>query len=416
MNEPAPLSYGQLSVWRDVRELSRGRWHEANTQTFWPLAEDAEYGAAEVENAVLTLVGRHESLRTAYVLTDPFAPAQRVLPFLERVDRGVVECGPHEFDDVVARLAAEPFDLRAAPSWRFRVLTHGGRPRVVVLVQHHITADGWSNGILEADFRTALCASAPAAAAPVSTPRGLAAWQRSEARHARRAALTAYWERIFGLTTASLAGVGPPAPPDTACQYSVRSRQVYSGCRRLAERLSVPVSSVVLAAFARSVEHAAGPGSLVAQLMSSNRFVPPWNTVVSSMNQWTAASVSPAPDDFAAYVGHVNTQSLLAYRYGMYDVDEIDLLRDKVRAGREPYEASLGFNFLTGSAPPTGTTPESDTLRESPFSRIGHPCYLRATDEGGESLHLRLRTMGLADSLTRDLLEGTVARLTDAAA
>ena len=416
MNEPAPLSYGQLSVWRDVRGLSRDRWHEANTRTFWPLAEDEESGAAEVEAAVLALAGRHESLRTAYDLTDTFAPTQRVLPFLDRVDSGVVECRPGELDDLVARLASEPFDLRAAPSWRFRVVSMDGRPRVVVLIQHHITADGWSNGILESDFRTALRSREPVGGAPAATVRELAAWQRSEGRHARRAALTAYWERIFGLTAASLATAGPAAPPEAAFQFSVRSRQAYSRARQLADRLSVPVSSVVLAAFARSVADLAGPGTLVAQLMSSNRFVPPWKTVVSSMNQWTAAALEPAPEEFAPFVGHVHTQSLLAYRHGMYDVDEVDALRDKVRDGRDPYEASCAFNFLTGAAPPPGSAPECEPVQESPFSLIGHPCYLRATDEGGESLQLRLRTMGLAGTLTRDLLQATVARLTGATA
>ena len=100
----------------------------------------------------------------------------------------------------------------------------------------------------------------------------------------------------------------------------------------------------------------------------------------------------------------------------MYDVDEMDVLRDKVRDGRDPYEASCAFNFLTGAAPPPGSAPECEPVQESPFSLIGHPCYLRATDEGGESLQLRLRTMGLAGTLTRDLLQATVARLTGATA
>jgi hypothetical protein len=46
-----------------------------------------------------------------------------------------------------------------------------------------------------------------------------------------------------------------------------------------------------------------------------------------------------------------------------------------------------------------------------PFSRIGHPCYLRATDEGGDTLHLRLRTMALTDTATRDVLLSTLAHL-----
>ncbi|MFJ6215505.1 condensation domain-containing protein [Streptomyces sp. NPDC092296] len=411
MPEPAQLSYGQLSVWRDVRGLGRDRWHEANTRTIWRLSPDEEHGVREVEDAILSLAGRHESLRTVYGLTDPFAPTQRVLPSVGEVDSGVVECRPEEFDAVLTELAAGPFDLRTAPSWRCRILTQGGRPRSVVMVKHHITADGWSNGVLKSDFHTALRSGAPVDAPAPPTARELAAWQRSDGGRARRAALIAYWERIFGLAAAPLRR----ASPDEAFQCTVRSRRAYGQARRLADRLSVPLSSVVLAAFAWTVARAAGPGTLVAQLMSSNRFTPPWKNVISSMNQWTAAAVTAAPEEFPPFLGHVHAQSLLAYRHGMYDVDEVDAVRDRVRDGREPYEATCAFNFLADAAPPPDAAPESGLLWEVPFSRIGHPCYLRATDEGGETLELRLRTMGIADTLTRDLLEGTVARLSDAA-
>ncbi|MGW2548083.1 condensation domain-containing protein, partial [Kitasatospora sp. NPDC001574] len=149
MNEPVPLSYGQLSVWRDVRHLARGRWHEANVRTVWIPPEDgAGVTVAEVRDAVLALAARHESLRTVYDVSDPFAPSQRVLPTADGVDAGVVECTAETFDGMTAALAAEPFDLGAAPAWRFRVATERGRPRAVVVIKHHIVADGWSVGVL----------------------------------------------------------------------------------------------------------------------------------------------------------------------------------------------------------------------------------------------------------------------------
>lgn len=258
----------------------------------------------------------------------------------------------------------------------------------------------------------------------------------------RRAALTGYWERIFGLSAAQLgaagggpqddsgpqngdrtgdeAGARPGGPrggsaPGEAHQYTVRSREAHAAARRLAEELSVPLSSVVLAAFARTVALAAGPGDLVGQLMSSNRFVPPWNSVVSSMNQWATASFDTGPEEFGPYAGHVHTRSLTAFRYGMYDVDEVDALRDSVRRGRDPHQATFAFNFLPGEAPPPCADHESGPVREVPFSRIGHPCYLRVTNAGEQSLELRLRTMGLSDALTLDLLRGTVARLAGSA-
>ncbi|SDN49146.1 condensation domain-containing protein [Actinacidiphila guanduensis] len=416
MNDAAPLTYGQLSVWRDVRGLRRDRRHEANTQAIWPIPDCAGHTAEQVAAAVLTLPDRHESLRTAYDLTDPYAPTQHVLPALEHVDGSITECAPEEFDALVAALAAEPFDLGTAPTWRFRVVTRDGAPRAVVLIQHHITADGWSNGRLEADFREALATPGHRPADAAVTPRRLALWQREPARRARHEALTAYWERVFTADAATLHTPANAGPPESAVQFSARSRAAYAGARRQAEALSIPVSSLVLAAFARSVAEAAGEGTVIAQLMSSNRFVPPWNTLVSSMNQWTAAALNEgalaAPSTpFPSFAAHVHTRGLLAYRHGMYDVDEMDALRDKLRGGRTPYEATCAFNFLTGAAPPPGTGPESGPDPEVPFSRIGHPCYLRATDEGGDTLHLRLRTMGLTDTATRDVLLGTLARL-----
>jgi hypothetical protein len=439
VNEIAPLSFGQLSVWRDVRELSQDRWHEANTRSVWMLPEDAETSVTDVEAAVRSLGRGHESLRTVYGLEDPLAPTQRVLPFgAAEVESGVAEIGAaDEVEDLIGQLAARAFDLSREPSWRFRVLTRGGRPMAVATVRHHITADGWSDTILEKDFHTALGSPTATGAAPPPSPRELAEWQRTAGGNARHAKLLAYWEKIFDLDAAALGSVGPVVPADTARQCFIRSRSALARTRRLSEMLSVPVSSVVLAAFARSVAQVAGSGTVTAQLMSSNRFVPAWGSLVSSMNQWTATSleVPDVPDSqdgpdaadgpdgrratlvdgLAPFAAKVHTQSMLAYRHGMYDVDEVDALRAKVRSGRDPYEASLAFNFLTGTPPPAGAAaePEGEAVWETPFSRIGHPCYLRAGDAGGTALELRLRTLGLPEAVTRDVLEGTIAQLSD---
>ena len=421
--EPAPLSYGQLSVWRDCRGLGRERWHEANTKAVWGLGEpgvgDMEHEPAAVERAVRALGHRHESLRTVYDLSDSYAPTQRVLPLEDAdavLDGCVVECRDEaDFEQRVEQLAAEPFDLSAAPAWRFRVLTGRGRPVAVAVVKHHIMADGWAEACLQSEFRTAL-AGGPAAsgAAAPPTPRELAAWQRSAGSRPRREVLLAHWERLFDLDAASLRPVGAAPEADTALQCTIRSPRALARAQELAKEHSLPVPGVVLAAFAWTVAHTAGTGPLVVQLMSANRFVPPWSKVVSSTNQWAAASLDP-PADFVSYIRHIHAKSLSAYRQGMYDVDEVDALRDKTRAGRDPYEASLGFNYLSvAEVPVDAPAPEDGPTWQAPFSRIGHPCYLRATEEAGRCLDLRLRTLGLTEAVTTQVLEGTLARLIDA--
>jgi len=436
VTEPVLLSYGQLSVWRDVRDLDASRRHEANTRSIWALHERHEatsHTVAEVEQALFALGRRHESLRTVYDLSDSYAPTQRVLTSGE-VESGVFECALDEsaaFDAYIERLAAQPFDLATEPSWRFRVATQGGHPYAAIVIKHHITADGWSDDALRREFQALLRSGAgPNSPAAPPTPRELARWQRTGAGAARAGKLRAHWEEVFGLTAASLrrgeagTGVGDAteaeAPGDAAFQCVGRSRAAHDAATRLAQRLSVPLSSVVLSAFVRSVARRAGSGALLAQLMSSNRFVPPWSSVVTSMNQWTAVALEAPDGDFGAFVRHVHSRSLSAYRHGMYDVDEIDVLRDKVRAGREPYEATCAYNFLTAPAPAPaadhdGTAEaEPEIGWEAPFSRIGHPCYLRATDVGGDVLELRLRTLGLTRSLTGDLLADVFTQLIDA--
>ena len=437
MTEPALLSYGQLSVWRDVRGLDAARRHEANTRSIWALGEQpgTEPGAppsaaavsvsvAEVEQALRALGRRHESLRTVYDLSDPYAPTQRVLPSCE-VETGVFECALDafaEFDAFVAQLAARPFDLATEPSWRARIVTQAGRPYAVIVIKHHITADGWSDDALRREFQALLAAgTAPVSPPDPPTPRELAAWQQAGAGSARSGAVRAHWEQIFGLFVAALPPGRDAGEADAAFQCGARSRAAHAAATRLAQRLSVPLSSVVLAAYVRSAARRAGAGTPVAQLMSSNRFVAPWSSVISSMNQWTATAFEAPVEDFEAFVRHVHSRSLSAYRHGMYDVDEIDALRDKLRAGREPYQATCAFNFLTTAAPgPTAgldgaPEAEPDLEWEAPFSRIGHPCYLRATEMGGHTLDLRLRTLGLPKPLTGDILADVFAQLTDPA-
>src|SRR5438309_11675522 len=92
------LSYGQLSVWRDIDDLPRARWHEANFGARLRLPEGGGFTADEVIAAVRGLGVRHESLRTRYTTADPDKPLQRVLPpgSESDVDVTVVECAGDE--------------------------------------------------------------------------------------------------------------------------------------------------------------------------------------------------------------------------------------------------------------------------------------------------------------------------------
>ncbi|HEV2346772.1 MAG TPA: condensation domain-containing protein [Actinocrinis sp.] len=422
MTDDALLSYGQLSVWRDIRGLPRARWHEANFGARLRVPADAEYTPAEVTAAVRALGVRHESLRTVYATADPMAPRQLVQPpgVLADIDVAVVECAEDQVNMLLFGQMQQPFDLSRECSWRARVVTDGGRPAEVLIVRHHITADGGSDAFLEADLRAVLEAGGKAAldaAEPAPNPVPLSEWQHSPARERGRRSTRSHWEKIFTSDLVSLPRIAPAGPGEQVLQCMIRSRRAHESAQRLATRLGVPLPSVVLAAYTWSVARVTQTPVVVVDLMSSNRFHQQWSEIVSSMNQWAAASFTlpeHSADDpathFVDYVRHVQARGFAAYRHGMYDVDEMADLRERTWAHGDELYSVCAFNFIDMPIPATPVTDDPpggvETAWEQPFHSIGHPCYLRAIDEGAQALTLRLRTKQIAGATAERVLRG----------
>lgn len=420
MPDSVPLSYGQLSVWRDIDDLPRARWHEANFGGRLPVP-DAGFTPAEVVAAVRGLGARHESLRTIYSMADRKAPLQRVEPVGAESDVDVteVECAAGEVNMLLFEQMQQPFDLDREYSWRARVITNGGRPSEILLVRHHITADGGSDAVLEADLRAALKgggAASQEADQAVPGPVALSEWQHSPERERGRKSTRSHWEKIFTTEPVSLPRIAPAGVGEELLQCMIRSQRAHECAQRLATRLGVPLPSVVLAAYTWSVAHVAQVPGVVVDLMSSNRFHPQWSEIVTSMNQWAAASVTlperadePATQ-FVEYVRHVQARSFAAYRHGMYDVDEIADLRERAWAHGDERYSVCAYNFIdlkALSSPLTDDPPGGvETAWERPFHSIGHPCYLRAIDEGGQALTLRLRTKEIASGTAERIVRG----------
>ncbi|GAA3610712.1 hypothetical protein GCM10022419_114660 [Nonomuraea rosea] len=102
-----------------------------------PLDHDA------LQNALNAVVARHEVLRTRYT-DDDGEPVAVVDPF-PRIPLEVVEAPTAE---TVADRTSRPFDLAEDPVIRASLLRLGAEDHILIVVMHHIAADGWSLGIL----------------------------------------------------------------------------------------------------------------------------------------------------------------------------------------------------------------------------------------------------------------------------
>ncbi|WP_414942903.1 condensation domain-containing protein, partial [Amycolatopsis sp. cmx-11-51] len=147
-----PLSFAQRRLWF--------LWQlDGPTDTFnIPLALrlTGELDRDALAAALLDVLGRHEVLRTVFPAQDG-EPRQEVL----RIDETGFELEVVEataLDDEVARASAYAFDLAREIPVRARLFAVSPREHVLVLVVHHIAADGWSMGPLLRDLSTAYVA------------------------------------------------------------------------------------------------------------------------------------------------------------------------------------------------------------------------------------------------------------------
>ncbi|MGY0064549.1 condensation domain-containing protein [Streptomyces sp. LZ34] len=406
-----PLSYGQISLWRDIQRLPRDRWHEVNISTVWELPEGT--GAAAVKDALKALAHRHPSLRTTYDLSDPHHPVQLVHEPDSLSDLKVPEEAAGDVQETARRMAALPFDLTTEFGWRGRVLTRSGTATHLVFTHHHLAADNWSQGILREEFQKALADPGsflgPGDSYSLIT---MAEEQRGDPFKARRTAAERHWEKVL---TASAEIPEQPLPtsderPFHVLQAAVRSTAAQTAAQQLAERLSLPKSSVLLTAYTRAVAQVCGLPSVPVRLQSSNRGNARWGSYVTSMNQWAAGCLDAnAGTSFGELAQGINKAAFLAYRMGMYDPDSIGLMKQRFpSAGIDP-EPVWAFNYMVRPAARAADPEESDVpvvKWERQVSAIGPKFHTRFIEDGSAALTIWLRAREVGKELVSELLLG----------
>ncbi|MCW5623126.1 MAG: amino acid adenylation domain-containing protein [Burkholderiales bacterium] len=141
-----PLSAAQRHLWV-VHQLQpdTSAYHIALT---WTLTGPLEVPA--LQQALQQVVERHDALRTVFLARDG-KPYQRVLPHVACL-LGVSDLRAPALAGIEAERirqnALQPFDLTQAPLVRAQLLRTAEERHVLVLVLHHLVADGWSRGVL----------------------------------------------------------------------------------------------------------------------------------------------------------------------------------------------------------------------------------------------------------------------------
>ena len=258
--ERVPVSFAQQRLWF----IAQLEGPSAVYNDPLALRLDGDLDVPALEAALADVITRHEVLRTI-LPAEGGQPYQRVLDLAELSwQLPVTPVAEDDLRQVVAQIAAEPFDLHAQVPVRARLLAAGPRVHVLVLVIHHVATDGWSAGILARDLSTAYAARRQGRAPdweplPVQYA-DYAIWQREllgdpDDPDSLLAQQAAWWRDALAGIPAELALPADrprPAVPSHrghAVQFQVPA-QIHAGLTALARSQGVTLFMVVQAAVA----------------------------------------------------------------------------------------------------------------------------------------------------------------------
>lgn len=310
-NDWLPLTPGQRQLWVTQRlQPESSAYHIALR---WEVAH-GELNAVALQTALQAVVDRHAPLRVEIVEQDGLA-YQRILPALTcRLD-DLMEAGTEAEADYQA-YAGQPFDLGRAPLWRAGLWRRNGSGRILILVFHHLIADGWSRGILvnelSACYRAALSGeTAPLPALPLAYAdylRQQQIWLQSPA--SRRQA--AYWrERLGGLEPLELSvEAGNLANLDYRSGTSSRRLppQIQADLQIAAKRLGVTPFMLLLTAFNLLLHRYTGRGDIAVGVPVAGRQSAAGNVgglVGFFVNTLVIRCRPPAPEQVASWLDAV---------------------------------------------------------------------------------------------------------------
>ncbi|WP_282796715.1 amino acid adenylation domain-containing protein [Streptomyces sp. CC224B] len=150
-----PLSYAQRRMW--VLHRMEGESENWNMPAAFRLTGSLDQVALAA--AIRDVVDRHEVLRTIYVMNDDGELHQRILPTAEvSLEVPAVEVAPEDVSGAVDEAMTQRFDLAAEIPMRVRLFRCSAEEHILVLVVHHIAADGSSFAPLIRDLAAAYAA------------------------------------------------------------------------------------------------------------------------------------------------------------------------------------------------------------------------------------------------------------------
>ncbi|HEY1231639.1 MAG TPA: amino acid adenylation domain-containing protein, partial [Ramlibacter sp.] len=195
-DQPLPLSFAQQRLWF-LQQL------EPESAAYNMPAAVRLVGELDVhalEQAFAAIVARHETLRTTF--REEGGEAVQVIAPTADIRMSIVTASEDAVKPLIAAELARPFNLVSGPVLRLTLMRIAPGEHVLLVVMHHIVADGWSISVLVRElgelysvFRSGRAPSLPPLAIQYAD---FAAWQREHLAGEELARQLAYWRGQLG--------------------------------------------------------------------------------------------------------------------------------------------------------------------------------------------------------------------------
>jgi hypothetical protein len=328
-----PLTWGQRWSWDIVRELVP---RESRINLATGLLVEGSRTMDDVLAVLTDVVTRFETLRTVFSQGADGEPVQRVLGSgavaVEVRDAG--DEPPVDFATAFSKeLSAWRFDLGNEPPVRFGVVTHEGRPAVIVVALSNMAVDGWSLGLLRRELLHRMNGE-PDTGLAGSRDRGAdwqpldqAEYERTERARSIARIGAAYWRDQLDLIRATPPPRRRPAGETPRFWNAVfRSAALAQGAHACAARAAVPASAVLLSALAAVIGLRAGQDRLTISIPSNNRHSPRMRRSLGKFFQAAPVHLELAVPSFDALVTETATRLLRTARCSQFDPAEVGRL------------------------------------------------------------------------------------------
>ncbi len=400
------MSTGQRRLWLLERlEIGGPAYHIARL-----LHIDGDLNHERLRAALAMLVQQHESLRTTFAETEGRG-YQKIHPRAsvpwDLVDLSAL--AEHTRDqalvDQARARAVVPFDLKNGPLWRVCLFQVTPQRHALLLVLHHMIADGWSLKVLHRDLWRAYRGddeTMPALAA--ATPQ---AGDFVEATY-DTAAETAWWrDTLADLPPLLELPTDFPRPAelgrDGAWVQARLSRETLAGLERLAVANGATLFMALLTCYQLVLARYSRRRDIVTATPVANR-----NSAAAEQAVGCFVNTLPIRADidqnrpFQDLLAQVRDQALAAFAHQALPFDQMVAARNPPRnLSHAPLvQAMFVFNRNRAAATPAGLTSRLEVL-PLPFAQFDLQLHINRDDDGAGLTFIYNRDLFAAPSIGR---------------